>query len=59
MSRIRNAEPRGTPELERMRRKRDQAWELAGYARQDGDTKDEQRWTAEAQEWEHKIREVT
>jgi len=30
------------------RRKADQAWELAGCARRDGDTADEKRWTEEA-----------
>lgn len=34
--------------LERLRRKRDQAWEMAGCARQDRDKADEKRWTDEA-----------
>lgn len=34
---------------QRIRRKADQAWEMAGCARQDGDTADELRWTHEAQ----------
>jgi hypothetical protein len=55
---IRNAEPRtNDSQLERMRRKRDQAWDMAGLARQDGDTKDEKRHTDEAIEWENKIKE--
>lgn len=41
-----------------LRRKADQAWELAGLAIQDGDTKDEARWTAEAREFERQIREA-
>jgi hypothetical protein len=40
------------------KRKANQAWELAGCARQDGDTKDEQRWTAEARVWEAKAIEA-
>ena len=32
------------------RRKSDQAWELAGCARRDGDTKEEIRWTEKARE---------
>lgn len=31
-----------------LKRKENRAWEMAGLARQDGDTKDEARWTAEA-----------
>ncbi len=33
-------------------RKADQAWEMAGLARQDGDKADEKRWTEEAQRLE-------
>jgi hypothetical protein len=36
------------------RRKEDQAWEMAGLARQDGDKKDEERYTNEAREF-HKL----
>lgn len=43
-----NQENTGTWTLEKLRRKRDQAWDLAGCARRDGDKKDEQRWTNEA-----------
>lgn len=32
------------------RRKADQAWDLAGCARQDGDKADEERWTKIARE---------
>jgi hypothetical protein len=35
-------------EFQRYRRKANQAWENAGLARQDGDTKDAERWTREA-----------
>ena len=41
--------------LDAMRRKRDQAWELAGLARQAGDKLDEERWTRIAREWQTKI----
>jgi hypothetical protein len=41
-----------------LKRKEDQAWEMAGLARQDGDTKDEQRWTAEAQALAARRREI-
>jgi hypothetical protein len=44
-------------ELERLRRKRDQAYELAGLAREDGDKIDELRWLKEAKEYEAKIRD--
>ena len=44
--------------VKELRRKADQAWELAGCARQDGDTADEQRRTAEAREYEALIREA-
>lgn len=35
-------------DLDKLRRKRDQAWELAGCARVDGDKEDEKRLTNEA-----------
>lgn len=37
-----------TSTLDRLRRKANQAWENAGLARQDRDSEDEKRWTAEA-----------
>jgi hypothetical protein len=43
--------------LDRMRRKRDQAWEMAGLARRDNDKTDEARHTAEARDWERRISE--
>ena len=48
----------GESVLDRYRRKRDQAWEMAGLARQDGDKKDEARWIAEAREYERLIGEL-
>lgn len=50
--------PRESAELERLRRKSRQAWDMAGLARQDGDTKDEARRTAEAREWDRQIGEL-
>jgi hypothetical protein len=41
--------------IERLRRKRDQHWEMAGLARQDGDTVDAARHTAKAREYEKRI----
>lgn len=40
------------PEYLRYRRKADQAWDLASLARQDGDTKDEIKYTEEARKYE-------
>ena len=42
-------------ELDRLRRKEDQAWELAGCARVDGDRVDEKKWTEEARRLQDKI----
>lgn len=39
----------------RCRRKRDQCWELAGCARQDGDRADEKRYTDEARLWSRRL----
>lgn len=50
-------EPRGSDGLERLRRKRDQAWETAGLARQDGDKDDEKRRTDEVREYQRQIAE--
>ncbi len=44
---------------EQLRRKADQAWEMAGLARQDGDTKDEIRQTENAREYQRLLREVS
>ena len=44
--------------LERLRRKRDQEWELAGLARQDGDTADELKHTQLAQDYARQIKEA-
>lgn len=42
-------------QLNRLRRKRDQEWELAGCARQDGDVKDEALHIAKAQDYAKQI----
>lgn len=55
---IRNKEEQtNDPQLARLQRKRDQAWESAGLARRDGDLADEDRWTKEARSYEALIRE--
>jgi hypothetical protein len=54
---IKNAEPMGDVQLERLRRKRDQAWDMAGLARKDGDEVAEQTRTEEARNYECLIRE--
>lgn len=55
---IRNAEPRSNdPVLERLRRKRDQAWDMAGLARQDGDMVDAAKQTAAAKDYQRQINE--
>jgi hypothetical protein len=41
--------------LDTLRRKRDQEWELAGLARQDGDKADEARHTDKAREYAAEI----
>lgn len=41
----------------RFARKADQEWELAGLARQDGDTADEKRHTDAARDYERQARE--
>ena len=43
--------------IERLRRKRDQAWEMAGLARQDGDEADCIRRMEEAKEYSRLIAE--
>lgn len=43
--------------LENLRRKRDQAWDLAGLARQDGDMTDCLRWTTKAKDLQREIKE--
>ena len=42
---------------EELRRKADQAWEMAGLARQDGDVADMKRRTAEAKEYDRQIKD--
>ncbi len=41
--------------LEKLRRKRDQAWEMAGMARQDGDKVDEEKHTKDARKYQVEI----
>jgi hypothetical protein len=38
-----------------LRRKRDQAWEMAGFARKDNDRADELRWINKAQRYTAEI----
>jgi len=40
---------------DKLKRKINQAWELAGCARQDGDKADEARWTKEARRLQAKL----
>jgi len=44
--------------VEKLRRKANQAWELAGLARQDHDTTDEARWTQLAKLYDERIKEL-
>lgn len=48
-----------TPEKERLRRKANQHWDMAGLARQDGDTKDAERHTKLARDYERKLGELS
>jgi len=43
---------------ERLRRKADQSWEMAGLARRDGDRTDEKRHTDEARRLEAELGEL-
>lgn len=43
----------------RIRRKRDQAYEMAGLARQDRDEEDSTRRLEEAKAWEVRLKELT
>lgn len=47
-------EERGGPEYVKWRRRADQAWDMAGLARQDGDKADAERQTKLAREYEAK-----
>ena len=44
--------------IDKLRRKRDQAWENAGCARRDGDLRDEMRWIQEARKLSEAIGRV-
>lgn len=58
MSTYRNAEPRSDDlNIERLRRKRDQEWDMSGLARVDGDKKDEERHRLKALDYERQLRE--
>lgn len=52
-----NGESLDMMSLDKLRRRRDQAWEMAGLARQDRDYEDEKRRTAEARLYEDAIAE--
>jgi hypothetical protein len=41
---------------DKLRRKMDQAWEMAGLARQDGDTRDAERRMKEAEQYRQELR---
>lgn len=42
---------------EKLRRKANQAWEMAGLARQDRAAEDERRWTSQAQAYDFELKE--
>lgn len=44
--------------IERIRRKRDQAWDMSSLARQDGDHEDCSRRTQEAIAWSTRLSEI-
>ncbi len=50
--------PRLPDDQERLRRKADQEWDMAGLARQDGDSADAARHTANAREYERQLGEL-
>ncbi len=45
--------------IEKLRRKADQHWEMAGLARQDNDPKDAENHTTLARRYEARIREIS
>ena len=47
------------PVIARLQRKRDQAWELAGEARQQQDKQAEAKYMAEAEKYKAQIRELS
>jgi hypothetical protein len=53
----RNKERLRDVELERLLRKRDQEWEMAGLAQQDGDTAAAAKHTAAAKDYQRLVRE--
>lgn len=50
--------PSGNTERDRLRRKADQEWDMAGLARQDRDSADEERHTKKAREYERQLLEL-
>jgi hypothetical protein len=46
------------PQIQRLRRKADQEWDMAGLARQDGDTTAAQRHTENARSFERQLRDL-
>jgi hypothetical protein len=51
--------PSGDPARDRLRRKANQEWDMAGLARQDGDAADAERHTKAAREYERQLRELS
>jgi hypothetical protein len=51
--------PSGNPERDRLRRKADQHWDMAGLARQDRDAADEKRHTELAKDYERQLAELS
>lgn len=49
--------PSGDATADRLRRKANQEWDMAGLARQDGDLKDAERHTNLARDYERQLRE--
>lgn len=47
--------PSGDPQRDRLRRKADQEWDMAGLARQDGDARAAERHTAAARDYERQL----
>lgn len=51
--------PSGDPQRDRLRRKANQEWDMAGLARQDGDRADEKRHTDLARDYERQLAELS
>lgn len=50
--------PSGDPQRDRLRRKADQEWDMAGLARQDDDHADAERHTDNARDFERQLRDL-